>query len=87
MTAPKMRLAPYRLLVFLTYGELNGVTPKGNGMVHFRSGPLSRRFQISYKDLWKQIQWLEQASYLEVIQREHGEALVRITPPAAFTYA
>lgn len=82
--APKMTLAPWRLLVFLSWGTLEGITLKGSHLVLMNSGPLCRRLQINYRELWAYVRKLEDNGYLEVVKKDRGSALVKLTCPPAF---
>lgn len=82
----KLRLAPYRVLTFLTYGNVDGINIVHEGVVEIKTGPLSRKLRTTYKELSKQIVWLESNCYLRVLERKRGSYMIQIMKPEMFSF-
>jgi hypothetical protein len=82
--APRLRLAPFRFLVFAYWASIPGLTKIGPGKVKVESGLVCRRLQINYRELWKYILWLEEQQYLVIKKRVHGSAILHLKTPPPF---
>ena len=74
-------MVPFRILTLLHWGGISGISCAGNRRIVLESGPVTKRLAINYRELWSHISWLEENSYVKVISRTRGIAILELPLP------
>lgn len=74
------RLIPYRILVFLLYGNASWRVQLESGEQQLAIGPASRHFRITVARMRDQLQWLHAQGFLTTLETDRNAARFRIRP-------
>ena len=84
----KDRLVPYKLLVYLLYGQgLDWLQQLEDGKVRVITGPAARALRLKSTNLWIALYWLEEQKLVKYVKKEQkrGQVIVALQMPSSLT--
>ncbi len=78
----RLRLAPFKILSLLLYGEYPWLHPDAEGLIRLELSQMARDMRLTRERCREQLTWLHTHGYLRELELGHGWATIRLqTPP------
>lgn len=75
------RLTPFKVLVFILYGQFESVQWVSPQVVKLSLGPLARTLGLKNYRLRDYLKWLADHAYIENLELSYGKAVCRVALP------
>lgn len=77
----RLRLAPFKILSLLLYGDYPWLQPDAEGSLTLRLSSMARDMRVSRERLREHLRWLHEWGYLKRVEFDHGSATIRLASP------
>lgn len=77
----RLRLAPFKILSLLLYGEYSWLQPEAGGLLHVQLSEMARDMRISRDRIRDHLMWLAEHNYVREVEFTHGRATIRLEVP------